>query len=257
MKKLLAATALLALTATAAGAADLGPRMVTKAPPLPIAYNWTGFYIGVNGGVANHTATTNDLNHWGGTGTPPYVSPWFSSNANFASLGGQAGYSWQMNNLVFGVEGDVSYIGASQKFVPTQHLADAGCGFCIASATNELTWLSTLRGRVGFAFDRIMFFGTAGVALGQVSNSWGWDRDVPFTNSFSVSETRAGYVAGGGVEAMLTPNVSVRAEYLHVDLGTSRSTITGQPFCCQAPGTFTTEFKNTADIGRIGFNYRW
>ncbi len=241
------------ILATASTVALVGANEASAAP----VYNWTGFYIGVNGGAASHEATTNDLNRWGGLGTPPYVSPWFKSKTTRASFGGQAGYSWQMNYFVIGVEADVSYIGASQTFVPPENLVAAGCGSCFASATNELTWLSTFRGRAGFAVDRIFIYGTAGVAFGQVNNSWGWDSVRPFTNSFSVSETRAGFVAGAGIEAMLTPNVSLRAEYLHVDLGTSRSTITGQPNCCQPLGTFTTEFKNTADIGRVGLNYRW
>jgi outer membrane immunogenic protein len=241
------------ILATASTVALVGANEAYAAP----VYNWTGFYIGVNCGAASHEATTNDLNLWGGLGTPPYVSPWFKSNTTSATFGGQAGYSWQMNYFVIGLEADVSYIGASQTFVPPENLVAAGCSNCFASATNELTWLSTFRGRGGFAVDRIFIYGTAGVAFGQVNNSWGWDNVRPFTNSFSVSETRAGFVAGGGIEAMLTPNVSLRAEYLHVDLGTSRSTITGQPNCCQQPGTFTTEFKNTADIGRVGLNWRW
>lgn len=241
------------ILATASTVALAGANDAYAAP----AYTWTGFYIGVNGGATSHNATTRDLNNWGGLGTPPYVSPWFSSNTTAASFGGQAGYSWQMNSFVVGVEADVSYIGASQTFVPPENLVAAGCGGCFASATNELTWLSTFRGRAGVAVDRILIYATAGAAVGQVNNSWGWDGVRPFRDSFSVSETKAGYVVGGGIEAMLTRNVSVRAEYLHVDLGTSRSTITGQPFCCQAPGTFTTEFKNTADMGRLGLSYRW
>ena len=241
------------ILATASTVALVGANEAYAAP----AYTWTGFYIGVNAGASNHQATTNDLNRWGGLGTPAYVSPWFRSNKTTASVGGQAGYSWQTNYIVWGIEGDVSYIGASQTFKPPENLVAAGCGNCTTSATNELTWLSTARGRIGVAVDRFLIFGTAGLAVGQVNNSWGWDSVVPFRNTFSVSETRAGYVAGIGIEAMLAPHVSLRAEYLHVDLGTSRSTITGQPFCCQAAGTFTTEFKNTADIGRVALSYRW
>jgi outer membrane immunogenic protein len=235
------------ILATASTVALVGANEAHAAP----VYNWTGFYIGVNGGAAGHEATTNDLNGWGGLGTPPYVSPWFKSNTTSATFGGQAGYSWQMRNFVFGVEGDVNYVGASQTFVPPNSLATTCGPGCVATATNELTWLATFRGRAGFAVDRILFYCTAGVAVGQVSNSWGWDFVSPIRNSFSSSETRTGYVVGGGIEAMLTQYVSLRAEYLHVNLGTSRSTI--NPF-----GTpFTSEFTNTANIGRVGLNFRW
>lgn len=244
------------ILATASTVALVGANEAYAAPPAP-AYSWTGFYIGVNGGVAGHEATTRDLNGWGSnTGNPPYVSPWFKSSTTRASFGGQAGYSWQMNNFVLGVEGDVTYVGASQTFVPLNTLATACGPNCVATATNELNWVSTFRGRAGFAIDRILIYGTAGVAVGEVSNSWGWDGGVPIRNSFSVSETRSGYVAGGGIEAMLTQFISLRAEYLHIDLGTSRSTIVGSP-PFSGPGTFTTEFKNTADIGRVALSYRW
>jgi len=237
--------------ATASTVALVGANEAHAAPAAPV-YNWTGFYIGATAGAAGHEATTRDLNGWAANGNAPaYVSPWFKSITTSATFGGQAGYSWQMRNFVFGIEGDLNYVGASQTFVPPNTLATA-CGIgCVATATNELTWLATFRGRAGFAVDRILFYGTAGVAVGQVSNSWGWDFVSPIRNSFSSSETRTGYVVGGGIEAMVTQHVSLRAEYLRVNLGTSRNTI--NPF-----GTpFTSEFTNTADIGRVGLNWRW
>lgn len=243
------------ILATASTVALAGANEACAAP----AYSWTGFYIGVNAGAAGYEATTRDLNGWGANGpfSPPYVSPWFKSSTTAATFGGQAGYSWQMSYFVVGVEADVNYVGTSQTFVPPNTLATACGAPCIATATNELTWLATFRGRAGFTVDRILIYGTAGVAVGQVSNSWGWDNGPPIRDSFSVSETRTGYAAGGGIEAMLTQHVSLRAEYLHVDLGTSRNTITGTPPMGGVPGAFTSEFKNTADIGRVGLSYRW
>jgi outer membrane immunogenic protein len=240
-----------ASTVAMAGAHDA---QAARAP-----YSWTGFYIGANLGATAHEATTQDLNGWGGIGTPPYISPWFKSNKTAASFGGNVGYSWQMSYLVVGVEADISYVGSSNTFVPPNNLVIAGCGSCLASATNELTWLSTFRGRAGIAVDRLLFFATAGVAVGQVENRWGWGAPgFDFSDSqFRVNSTQVGYVVGGGIEAMITPNVSVRFEAMHVDLGTSRRTITGTPNCCAPSGTFTTEFKNTADIGRFGLTYRW
>jgi outer membrane immunogenic protein len=223
------------------------------APPV---YSWTGFYVGVNIGATGHEAAAQDLNGWGANGTPPYVTPWFNSNKTTASYGGQVGYNWQLSNFVVGIETDLSYIGSSNTFVPTNNIIACGTT-CGVSATNELTWLSTFRGRAGFAIDRIMIFGTAGAAVGQVNNHWGWG-DRGFSDSqFRASGTRSGYVYGGGIELMVMPNWVVRAEGMHVDLGTSRSTIVGVPFCCVAPGAFTTEFKNTANIGRVALNFRW
>lgn len=241
--------------ATASTVAFAGAAHGAAAPPV---FSWTGFYIGANVGGANHQATTQDLNGWGGTGTTPYVTPWFKSEKNTASFGGQAGYNWQVRNFVFGVETDLSYIGSSNTFVPPNNLIAGGCGTtCGVSATNELSWLSTFRGRAGVAFDRVMIFGTAGAAVGQVNNHWGWG-DTGFSDlQFSASSTKTGYVVGGGIELMLMSKWAVRVEGMHVDLGTSRSTISGVPQCCAGPGTFTTEFKNTVDIGRLALTFRW
>jgi outer membrane immunogenic protein len=241
--------------ATASTVAFAGAAQGAGAPP---AFSWTGFYVGVNVGAASHEATTQDLNGWGG-GTPPYVTPWFNSNRTTASYGGQVGYNWQVSNFVVGVETDLNYIGSSNTFVPPNNIIANGCGTtCGVSATNELTWLSTFRGRAGFAIDRIMIFGTAGAAVGQVNNHWGWGGEGFSDSQFSASGTRSGYVYGGGIELMLMPNWVVRAEGMRVDLGTSRSTISGQPFCCGGvPGPFTTEFKNIANIGRVALNFRW
>jgi len=242
-------------TASTVAFAGAGNAQAAGAPPV---YSWTGFYVGVNVGAAGHEAAVQDLNGWGSTGQPPYVTPWFNSQKTTVSYGGQVGYNLQISNFVVGVEADLSYVGSSNTFIPPNTLAE-NCGtFCGVSATNELTWLSTFRGRAGFAFDRIMIFGTAGAAVGQVNNHWGWG-DRGFSDSqFSASGTRSGYVYGGGIELMLMPNWVLRAEGMHVDLGTSRSTIFGQPFCCTAgPGTFTTEFKNVANIGRLALSFRW
>jgi len=241
------------MLATASSVAFAGAAHGAGAPP---PFTWTGLYIGANIGAANHEATTRDLNGWGYTGVP-YVSPWFKAGKTSTSFGGQFGYNWQVTNFVFGVETDFSYIGSSNTFVPPNTLA-LNCGpGCGVSATNDLTWLSTFRGRAGFTIDRLMIFATAGLAVGQVENHWGWGFAGFNDRQFSTSSTKSGYVVGGGIEAMLAANWTVRAEAMHVDLGTTRSTIAGQPFCCGAFGNFTTEFKNTVDIGRVALGYRW
>jgi outer membrane immunogenic protein len=239
------------ILATASTVALAGANEAQAAP----AYTWTGFYVGVNAGGANHQATTQDLNGWAANGinNPPYVSPWFKSSTTGGTFGAHGGYNWQMNSFVFGFEADATHVGISQTFVPPNQLAAGGCNVCGASATNEITWLATMRGRLGFAFDRVLFFGTAGAAAGYVNNNWGFGF-LPFSDhQFSASGAQVGYVVGGGVEAMITSNVLLRAEYLHVDLGTSHNTI-----FWGGPGpSFTTEFKNTVDMARVALSLRW
>jgi outer membrane immunogenic protein len=210
------------ILATASTVALVGANEAHAATP----YSWTGFYVGVNAGGANHQATTQDLNGWAANGlnNPPYVTPWFKSSKTGGTFGAQAGYNWQMNSFVFGFEADASHVGISQSIVPANTLA-AACGNCGVLATNEITWLTTMRGRLGFAFDRVLFYGTAGAAAGYVNNHWGFGF-IPFSDrQFNVSGAQVGYVVGGGIEAMITTNVLLRAEYLHVDLGTSHQTI--------------------------------
>lgn len=242
------------ILATASTVAFAGAAHGASAPPV---FSWTGFYVGGNIGGASHDATTHDVSGWGSSSTPSYVTPWFKSNNSNLSFGSQVGYNWQVSSIVFGAEADVTYIGASSTFIPANSV-HTNCGTnCGVSATNELTWVSTFRGRAGVAFDRFLVYATGGLAVGHVNNHWGWGFQGFSDSQFDSSENRAGYVFGGGIEAMLAPNWTVRAEAMHIDLGTSRSTISGQPVCCQPVGLFTTEFKNTANIGRVAFSYRW
>jgi len=268
MKTTLSGTVALAALAAAtdAGAADL-PLKAPPAPP-PLLTNWSGWYVGINVGVTRHHATTTDVNGFGvggfGPPVPPYVTPFFESTVSKASFGGQVGYNWQFNNwLVAGVEADVDHVGAKTTFAPpTVSNLLLICGGCVASATNELKWLATLRGRAGITFGNIFLYGTAGVAWGAIANRWGYGAvgvvgPGGFSDSiFNVDEVRTGFIWGGGVEAALWSHWLVRLEAMHVDLGTSTATFTGiAPFL--PPGTFTTRFTNSATIARTALSWKW
>ncbi|HEX9903335.1 MAG TPA: outer membrane beta-barrel protein [Propylenella sp.] len=162
MSRLLTSAAVFALLAPAAFAADIP---VYEAPPplvspTPIAYNWSGFYIGAHGGFG-----------WG--------SGAFDDGP---VIGGQIGMNWQWNNFVLGAEGDGSWV-------------DFGGADAIGSA----------RLRAGFAFDRVMVYGTGGAAFDDFSD--------------------VGWVAGGGAEFALTPNWILGAEYLHYDFGSDEADV--------------------------------
>ena len=164
--------------AGAALAADVSQPTYTPPPaqaytPAP-AWSWTGPYVGLTGGYGWGTGTVTN-NGWIG--------------------GAYGGYNLQTNqNLVIGFEGDVT---ATTK---------SGSG---GGTTFRNPWDATFRGRVGYAWDRFMLYGTAGVAAGGVSDSL-----------TSTSATKVGWVAGVGLEAALTDKVTGRVEYRHTDLGT-------------------------------------
>ena len=136
MKKiLLTTTGLIALGMAPAFAADLGARTYTKAP-APVAINsWAGFYIGAMGGYAQEN--TSDVGALSG---------------GFA--GGTVGYNWQSGNLVLGVEADAAWtdIGATVGIVG------------LASASDKIRDMGTVRGRIGYAFDQVLVYGTGGYA---------------------------------------------------------------------------------------------
>ncbi|WP_407187357.1 outer membrane protein [Bradyrhizobium centrosematis] len=189
MKRLVVgAAALVAAGWTAsAEAADLnyGQRApYTVNQPLN-AYSWAGPYLGGNIGY-----------EWGSVDNNP------SKPSGFVG-GVQAGYNFQNGPWVFGVEGDIQATGADDTFAPWKF---------------SNPWFGTLRGRAGYAFSNVMFYGTAGLAFGELrGQTFGW----------AESHTTAGWTIGAGAEVGLAPNWSAKLEYLYIDLSTSQFAITG------------------------------
>ena len=184
----LGALALIAATWTASvEAADLyyGSRApYTVNQPLNF-YSWAGPYLGGNLGWAWGSVDNNVTRPSGFVG------------------GAQAGYNFQTGSWVFGVEGDLQATGASDTFAPWKF---------------SNPWFGTVRGRAGYAFNNILFYGTAGLAFGGLRGE---------TFGLSETHTNAGWTAGLGAEFGLTPNWSTRLEFLFVDLNDSNFTITG------------------------------
>jgi outer membrane immunogenic protein len=172
-----------------AAAADLpyGSRApYTVNQPLN-AYSWAGPYLGGNLGY-----------EWGSVSNNPTKPSGFEGGA-------QAGYNFQSGPWVFGIEGDIEATGASDTFAPWKF---------------SNPWFGTVRGRVGYAFNNIMFYGTGGLAFGELRGE---------TFGLSESHTNAGWTAGVGAEFGIAPNWSAKIEYLYVDLANSNFTITGMP----------------------------
>jgi outer membrane immunogenic protein len=169
-----------------AHAADLnyGRAPYTVNQPLN-AYSWAGPYLGGNLGYAWGSIDNNPTSPSGVTG------------------GVQGGYNWQSGPLVFGVEGDLEASGSDDRFAPWKF---------------SNPWFGTVRGRVGYAINNVLFYGTGGLAFGELRGE-----------AFGVSETHtnAGWTAGVGAEYGFAPNWSAKIEYLFVDLSDSRFTITG------------------------------
>ena len=213
------ALGLLALAAAApATAADLPRSMPYKAPAYVNAYNWTGFYLGINGGGA-----------WGNSDWNGFA---VGNSPSGGMVGGTAGYNWQGigSPWVFGLEGDIDWTAISDS---------VACAGLICQTKNN--WLGTVRGRVGYAWDRFMPYFTGGVAFGDIEAKL-----APFAGK---SETNVGWTIGGGVEAAIVSNWTAKLEYLYVDLGDT----TCSAVACGA----ATNIDLRASILRAGVNFRF
>jgi len=218
MKRLfVVGVALLALAGTAAAADLPSPQPYYKAPGfVPPPFSWSGFYLGVNGGGGFGTST------WDTAG---------SINTSGGLVGGTIGYNYQFNHFVIGAEGDIDW--ASISGTTTTLACPAGC------KTGD-SWLSTARGRIGYAADRFMPYITGGGAFGNINAS------SPFG---SASATNAGWTVGAGLEFAFYGNWSAKAEYLYVSLGKFN--------CGIACGVAPDNVSFNTNLVRAGINYHF
>lgn len=161
-----------------------------------------------------------------------------SGSANGGVFGGQIGFNYQINQIVLGMEGDFDWSSISS----TSTLA-------ILSETSKIDWLATIRGRAGFAVDRIMFYGTGGVAFVPTSDNV---TAAGFGTIFNAASTNVGWTVGAGVEAALAQNWTAKVEYLFVD---SKFTLTGP--LALVGGTGTINGTLTDNIVRAGVNFKY
>jgi outer membrane immunogenic protein len=215
------AAGLVVLTAVqAVKAADLpsappyqAPAMVPVAPPV---YNWTGIYIGLNGGYSFGQVTPMSLYSTGFTA--------FDFNANGFLGGATVGAQIQNGHTVLGLEGDIDWTNASGS--SNGNIFYNGAKRGTATLSSDISAISTLRARVGYAADNWLFYGTGGVAVTNESSALtgavgfvcgdGAFNDPPCS---SLSNLHLGLSAGAGVEYGLTPNLSTKLEYMWVGAG--------------------------------------
>ena len=275
MKKLLAGIALAASVAGPTMAADLA---VKARPPAPVpVFTWSGFYIGGHIGWGWGDFEFRDpfvkLNE------PILIFPGLilgvpleRSFADSSFLGGvQAGVNAQFGPVVVGVEGDVSWMSLGGEFrSSTNNLG--GLLTTSEGVSAKLDWLATARGRLGWAFDRILAYGTGGVAFGGVDasgditiNCNGCPNIGTQSLSFAASDrkTHVGWTAGAGIEGAFTYNWSVKLEYLYTDLGWLKHEgplTVGGTLAPLVSGTSLSgggDFKLVVQTVKLGVNYRF
>ena len=240
MKRFLIAAAGLVALATPALAADMAPAPVyTKAPPPPVVavYNWTGCYLGVEGGGAwgnGSVVDAEDIDH----GAPvAKICP------TGGLAGGTVGCNYQVHNFVVGIENDISWSGLRGT---SGDLPPFTATFSHSVSTS---WLDTLRGRAGITFDRALFYVTGGAAFSSINNS-----ATGGSSAVSITTGATGWTVGGGVEYMFTPQWTVKAEYLYVRFPTIHDAFGTLP----PIGTYTNvDTHLTENIVRVGLNYKF
>jgi len=279
MNRLMLAAAVLSLSVVgSANAADMGvPPMPTKAPIMaPPVFNWTGFYIGGNAGAG-----------WGyesysGTETNPFGVAAFSGSGTSSGglAGGQIGFNYEFpNQWVIGIEadGDWANIAGSSSACATYTSAAtpalAGIvGFAAGCGTDSVTLndFGTVRGRLGYAWNNWLLYGTGGWAWGNASGTHTTNcvagpgfpcnpgTGVAFTGGGATfSNTLSGWTAGAGIEWGFLPNWTLRLEYLHLEFDNLATNYTGTTTTGLGTGTVTSHVSsnNGVDLVRVGLNY--
>jgi outer membrane immunogenic protein len=228
--------------ASPAAAADLAARPYTKAPPMiATIYDWTGFYIGINGGGAS-SHNCWDINNNAGAIVAPAVREG-CHDASGGLVGGQIGYRWQSAGWVFGIEGQGDW--ADLKGSNTSVFFGPG-----NINQTKINAVGLITGQVGYAWNNVLWYVKGGAAVTD-SNYKGIIGGVVFDQA---SEARWGGTVGTGLEFGFAPNWSVAVEYDHLFMGNRNVTLA-------LPGggafTRTDNIRQDVDMGTVRVNYHW
>lgn len=239
MKKLLGGIAISALLAAPALAADLPARVPVKAPaPVVVVATWTGCYIGGHAGAARANTKVTDVDAYSAGAPAGTVT---SVHHTGFMGGGQLGCNWQNGQFVFGIEGDVGYMGIGGDALLTGSVSGSRAGV-------RSTWYADVTGRLGIAFNQALLYGKGGVAftgrLPTFSTVTGSFSGVTFSNE------HVGWTAGGGLEYRLAGNWTGKVEYMYFRFNKNDFTVFnagGAPF----------RFHERVDIHtiKVGLNY--
>ena len=248
MKRVLLSVAGLAAIATPAFAADLAPRtyVPTKAPPMVSpAYDWSGFYVGINGGGGWNR------NCWSNTsffGTP--VSPSSAEGCSTSSggtVGGQIGYRWQSASWVFGVEAQGNWANISGS--------NSSLVFPTITNQSNVDSFGLFTGQIGYAWNNVLLYVKGGAAVtGNQYSSW----SIPTGAELSTAnDSRWGGTVGVGFEYGFAPNWSVALEYDHLFMGTDNNAFTGVAPANLGINTRNEDISQNIDLVTARINYRF
>jgi outer membrane immunogenic protein len=240
-KVLLAGIAAGALLAGAAHAADLArPVPVYRAPPPVVTYfTWTGCYIGINGGgVWARKERIDEAPGFAGTSLGTH-------DANGWLAGAQGGCNYQAGSWVFGIQGDYDWANATGSNINAL--------FPGTTDQSTVRALSSVTGRVGYAWDRFLLYVKGGGA---------WERDdysilIGGFTLATASETRGGWTAGIGGEYAFLDWLTGFVEYDHYDFGTRTNTFNNCTVAACGAVSFPVDVKDTKNVFKVGLNFKF
>jgi len=265
MRKLIALLVVLAFSRSAF-AADLP--LPTKAPPIPPAPTWTGWYVGGNVGAA-WGKFTNSYTAPGNPNPPNFIptdAAAISANGSnvitpAGFIGGfQAGYNYQIQKVVLGIEADIDFLGLGKS--ASSSVVAPVAGPTTSTTSINAPWLFTLRPRVGIAVGQALIYATGGLAVAEVNlsetNTFSPLFSAAGTDALSTSQARAGWTVGGGAQYRINKRWSIKAEYLYVDLGTLNASSSGPSpyFGNPAIINYSHSLNVTEQIVRVGANFK-
>jgi outer membrane immunogenic protein len=252
LKTVLYGTAVTLLGSAAVNAADLTPPVASKISIPPPTFTWAGPYLGVTAGYANGFHSFDDL-AGAFLGYPGLAN---DQSKGFAA-GGTIGFNLQAGSLVYGLEADLSWLSNKSAYVDP----NGAINNFYPSETNRLNDLGTVRGRLGLAVDRTLFYFTAGLAVGEVANTVLYNSfKFPTSNTpnFNIDSTRAGWVVGSGLEYALTPNWTAKGEALYAQLNsTVGSWVSPGSQAFPANAVYNVRFNTSVAVVRAGLNYKF
>ena len=275
-------SALLATTAIVMAGGALAADLPSRRAPPPTAYvavpvfTWTGFYVGANAGYIG--SDSGSIFTTGNNGPLAGPSTIFNVNSgarpgltkvdpNGFTGGAQIGYNYQIGSIVVGLEADASYTDRAQS------IGVIGSTGAVSAFRTDLSYIGTVRGRLGYAFDRLMVYGTGGLAYGGLENNAnffatpaaGGTNVLQFSGGRNKIET--GYAVGGGIEYALPTTfslfnsnaVTIKAEALYYDLGKNNITVadTGLAPVAVRGQSYNSRFETDGIIARAGVNFKF
>jgi outer membrane immunogenic protein len=267
-----------ALAAFAFGSVAQATDMPVKALP-PVAYgaNWTGFYVGghIGYGWGNKDFSLPDLagqkfgdcqgNHQECFDFSKLSSPALSHKLAGLLGGVQAGFNLQSGAFVYGAEGQLSWTGMKEDSLSKLgEFHFVNCWYDVTKeidlkAHTDVNWVATLAGRIGYAVDRVLIYAKGGVAFADQDYSWIVTKGSKDLATAKFSDTRTGWMVGGGAEWALWHNWSAKLEYNYMDFGTETINVAANVclYGTCSKKDVRVDIDEHMHVVKLGINYRF